>query len=423
MPNTLLPNTEVAIVGGGLAGLACAAELTRRGITFTLLEASDRVGGRVRTDEVDGFLLDRGFQVLLTAYPETLRTLDYESLQLGRFHPGALVRYNGAFRQVSDPLRYPKGALPTALSPIGSLADKLRVALLNASVRSVPLNELFRRKETSTLDALKQMGVSDLMIGSFFRPFLGGIFLESSLATSSRKFEFVFRMFGQGEAALPERGMEEIPRQLAGRLPPGSIRTGTSVTRLERSAVMISTGESITAKHIVVATDEPAAARLLQTDVPGTVCSVVCLYFSAPQSPVSGQWLVLNGEGSGPVNNLCVPTEVCPGYGPKGKALISVSVLGRPQADNEQLTRQVKAQLQAWYGTQVKAWRLLRVYRIPYSVPFQPAGALQPVAKSVRLADRLWRCGDYADVSSIQGAMVSGRRVAEAIAGVSPDAP
>ena len=192
--------TDAVIVGAGLAGLACGCELAQRGLSCVLLEASDGVGGRARTDQVDGFLLDRGFQVLLTDYPEAKRLLDYPALQLQSFEPGALVRINGKFHRVSDPWRRPSEAMSTLMAPIGSVSDKLDLGKLRAKL-SGDSQEDPQAGQISTMQYLRDFGFSSAMIDSFFRPFLGGIFLERELLTSSRMFEFVFRMFSSGEAS------------------------------------------------------------------------------------------------------------------------------------------------------------------------------------------------------------------------------
>src|SRR3954470_6592948 len=217
---------QVVIIGAGVAGLCCALRLQDKNIPCVVLEASDAPGGRVRTDKVDGFLLDRGFQVLLTAYPEAQSLLDYKALRLRTFAPGALVRVQGKLHRVSDPFRQPWTLPSTLLAPIGNLADKLAVARLRSQVRTGPLEAIWTRPETSSLEALRDFGFSPRIIDSFFRPFCGGIFLETELATSSRLLEFVFRMLSEGWAALPAAGMGAIPAQLAARLAPGTIRAG-----------------------------------------------------------------------------------------------------------------------------------------------------------------------------------------------------
>ena len=404
----------MVIVGAGMAGLCCALRLQEKGIPCTVLEASDAPGGRVRTDKVDGFLLDRGFQVLLTAYPEARRILDYKALGLRTFAPGALVRMNGKFHRISDPFRQPWTIPATLLAPLGSLKDKRRVVHLRRHVLSGSIDELFQRPETSALEALLNFGFSDRMIGSFFRPFFGGIFLETDLATSSRMLEFVFRMFSLGKAALPAAGMGAIPQQLADRLPAGTIRLSAKVEMLGEGEVRLVGGERVRAAAVVLATEAPEAARLLPDLRPPGSHGTACLYFAADQAPFAKPLLVLNGEGRGPVDNLCVPNAVAPSYSPAGKALISATVVGAASADEKELETEVRKHLASWFGAAVQSWRHLRTYRIPLALPAR--SSLEPAALPVRRRPGLYLCGDHRETPSLQGAMVSGRRAAEAVA-------
>lgn len=245
---------DVVVVGGGLAGLACALHLSEAGVSVRLLEASDGVGGRVRTDVVEGFRLDRGFQVLLTAYPETRRVLDYEALELRPFLPGALVRRDGRFHELSDPWRRPSRVLLVLLSGVGTFADRLRVARYRARVLAGSLGDLFLRPETTALERLRNEGFSDTMIDAFFRPFFGGVLLDRGLAASSRMLDFVFRMMAAGDTALPAAGMGAIPEQIARRLPEGTVRLRARVTSVSPHEVRLESGEAIAARAVVVAT-------------------------------------------------------------------------------------------------------------------------------------------------------------------------
>ena len=380
----------VTIIGAGLAGLSCARELKAHGVESVVLEASDHVGGRVRTDEYEGFLLDRGFQVLLTAYPECRRLLDYEALKLKPFYPGALVRFNGAFHKLADPWRHPAEAVASLTSPIGSFTDKLRVASVRTSVTRVPIAELFARPETTTAQALQAFHFSSKMVDRFFRPFLGGIFLERELATSSRMFEFVFRMFSEGDTALPAHGMQAIPNQLGHEL---DVRLNTRVDQLPTSL------------PVVVAVAEPEAARLLNESAPAAAKAVDCLYYAAESAPISAPILMLNGDGAGPINNCSVVSAVAPSYAPAGASLISVTVLQRSHEPD------VRAQLTQWFGEKVARWQHLRTYSIPYAQPAQ----LTYKPKPALVQPGVYRCGDYAENASIDGALASGHRAAQAL--------
>jgi phytoene dehydrogenase-like protein len=411
-----MSKTDVIIVGAGLAGLSCARELHAHDISFQILEASDSVGGRVRTDEVDGFLLDRGFQVLLTAYPETQRVLDYERLDLRSFYPGALVWYENRFHKVADPWREPLDGVRGIVSPIGTLTDKARVGRLRARVVQGSIDELFQRPEKTTLQALRDEGFSDSIIERFFRPFLGGIFLSRELDTSSRLFEFVFRMFSLGETAVPALGIQQIPLQLAAGLPEGTIRLNSEVTAVQPGRITLASGEQPEAEVVVVATEGPVAARLLNQAVTAPRSrSVTCLYFAAGEPPVTEPILVLNGTGRGLVNNMHVADRVARTYAPVGQHLISVTVLGNPDLDDGTLETAVRQELQEWFGDQINEWRHLRTYRIHHAQPDQSPPALQPAQRTVRLETGLYVCGDYRDNASINGAMVSGWRTGQAI--------
>jgi phytoene dehydrogenase-like protein len=409
--------TDVIIVGAGLAGLSCARELQAHGISFQIVEASDGVGGRVRTDEVDGFLLDRGFQVLLTAYPETQRVLDYERLDLRPFYSGSLIWYGGELHKLADPWREPLDGVRGITSPIGTLADKARVGLLRSRVIQGSIEELFQRPEKTTLQALRDEGFSDSIIERFFRPFLGGVFLSRDLDTSSRLFEFLFRMFSLGKTAVPALGIQQIPLQLAAMLPEGAVRLHSEVTAVKPGQITVAGGETLTAEIVVVATEGPAAARLLGQAVAAPRSrSVTCLYFAAAEPPVTEPILVLNGMGQGLVNNLHVADRVARTYAPVGQHLISVTVLGNPEGDDATLETAVRQELQEWFGSQTSAWRHLRTYRIRHAQPHQPPPTLQPPQRTVRLETGLYVCGDYRDNASINGAMVSGWRTGAAIA-------
>ena len=410
-----MPKPEVLIVGGGIAGLCCARHLHQSGVSSKVLESADQVGGRARTEVFRGFRLDRGFQVLLTEYPEAKQVLNYEKLHLKCFEPGALVRYQGKFHRFVDPWRRPRHLLSTAFSPIASFADKLRMARLRSRVGRGSLEDLNKRPEKTTLAKLYEEGFSDRTVDRFFRPFLGGVFLENELSTSSRKFEFVFRMFSQGDAAMPANGMGAIAVQLADNLLPDTVQTNTRVVEVRPNLVRLEGGQELTAANVILACEAPVAARLLGAEPPKTSHGVTCLYFSADSPPVKEPILVLNGEGQGPINNLCVPSQVVPGCAPSGKSLISVTVLGSTSSEQKKnLREEVLSQLRSWYGSTVDSWDHLKTFNIPYALPSQNPQSQMPVSNSSNHRGIIL-CGDYLENASIQGAMVSGRRAAESV--------
>ena len=408
-------DARVLIVGAGLAGLCCARTLLDAGASCLVLEATDGVGGRVRTDTVAGFQLDRGFQILLTAYPEAQAVLDYDALALARFVPGALVRYRGRFHRVADPWRVPGAALGSLFGPIGTLRDKLRVLALRHALGSLTVDALLQRPETTTRAALRDWGFSDTIVARFFRPLFGGICLDLTLETSSRMFEFVFQMLARGDSAIPARGIGSIPQQIASRLAADSVRLGARVVTTTPDGVGLQSGERLAARAVVIATEGPEAARLTGTLPAPRSRAQTVLYFDMPHPPIDGPWLVLDGEGRGPVTNFCVPSLVTPSYAPAGRHLGAAVIIGDPPMDDTSLERDVRAQLRVWFGAAVDAWRHLRTYRVLHAQPAQPAGALAPAARPVRLSSGLFVCGDHRDTASIHGAMLSGRRAGEAV--------
>lgn len=378
------------------------------------MEASDAVGGRVRTDMVDGFLLDRGFQVFLDAYPEAGALLDKSLLDLHAFQPGALVFDQGHLHRVMDVFRVPRYVLTSALAPVGSWLDKLRVAWLKWQLGEASLESLTSEEEMSTEAYLRRAGFSSRMVDGFFRSFYGGIFLERELRTSSRMFAFTFKMFSQGYATLPARGMGEIPRQLASRLSPSTIRLRQRVTEVRAGGVTLESGKRCAGDAVVVATDATIANQLLPglNGVEPSWRSVTCLYFAASRSPLREPIIALNGSGLGQVNNVCVPSDVAPGYAPDGQSLISVSVLGMP--DPRGLADRVQTELRAWFGSQVHDWRHLRTIPIARALPEQPPGVGMR-GPGYRMQHGVYVCGDFQWSASIEGAMLSGKRAADAV--------
>ena len=412
-----LTTHPVTIVGAGLAGLTCATHLHRANIPFRLIDAADAVGGRVRTDTVDGFTLDRGFQVLPTAYPECKELLDYNALDLHPFYDGALVRTHGHFHRIADPFRHPFDAPRTLFAPVGTLADKLRIARMRSALTSQSLSEIFEGPEQTTVEALAtRWGFSDLMIDRFFRPFFGGVFFDTELQASSRLFEFLFKMFAEGDTTVPAQGMQAIPTQLASQLPSDCIDLNTQVTAIENNQVRFGDGTSAPASAVVVATDAPAAHDLLGDDaISPKQRSTVCLYYAAHESPLDDPILALNGDQDGLLNNVAVLSDVAPSYAPNGETLISAVVVGDPLEDDESLERTVRRELIDWFGLPAGGWSHLRTYRITHALPDQTPPFVRHDPGMVRHHDGVYVCGDYLRTASINDAMATGRMAAEAV--------
>jgi phytoene dehydrogenase-like protein len=421
---------EVIIVGAGVAGLNCAVNLHANGIPARVFEASDGLGGRVRTDIVEGFFLDRGFQIFLTSYPEARRALDYEDLFLEPFYAGALVRYKGAFHRVADPFRHLPDALASLPNAVGTPEDKLRVGLFRLKSLLGTVDEGLQAPEMTILERLREEGFSEAIIDRFFRPFLGGIFFDRDLGTTSRMFTFVMRMLATGQNCLPAAGIGSIPEQLAMKTPVDSIVLNARVASVKPAgddgrafpSITLADGTEYTAKAVVVATEGPQAEALLGDALasspskrePGV--GTCCLYFAAPRPPMPGNVLYLDGENAGGlVNNCCFPSEVCGTYAPARQTLVSISTIGtRPELSDEALKGRVIEEMKEWFGAgEVSGWRHLRTYRIPFAQPNQapPTDLFRPE----RLGDGLYVAGDHRSSATLDGALRSGRVAAEQV--------
>lgn len=418
------------IVGAGLAGLSCANYLARAGLPYLLLEANDRVGGRVRTDQIDGFRLDRGFQVFQSAYPEAKQLLDYDRLQLQTLEPGALIRQRGRWVRMSDPLRRPRRTLTTLCNRIGTPLDRWRIWRLRQEVQQRSIEELLTQPEDCpTSEVLERhYGFSRQFIRAFLKPWLSGIFLEDQLATSGNYFKFIFKIMAEGEVCYPLQGIQAIPDQLAGNLDPASIRCKSPISQVDLQSVTLNTGEVLAAQDVVLAVD---ASRLHQvaglssrppqhqiTKSP-EFAATRCLYFSADQRTVATPilhepTLFLNGDGVGPINHVIILTNASSQTAPPDKSLVSVTLVGdharqriREAAIVEQLTK--------WFGEQVRHWKLIRQYAIHDALPLQPPGFYERPGYSVQDTSGIIVCGDYLETTSVNGALKSGRVAAERV--------
>ena len=421
------PKLDVVIIGAGLAGLACARDLVAAGLRVLVLESSDAPGGRIRTDVVDGFRLDRGFQVLLTEYPEARRVLDYDALALRSFVPGALVRYGGSFHRFADPFREFKKAVSFAFDPVVPLGDKWRVTKLRSECLNASEAQLFSAPEETTRVSLRRAGFSPAIIERFFEPFFGGIFLERNLSSSARWFRWLFRIFALGFAAVPELGMEQIPRQLAEALPQGVLKCDAAVTAIKKvgDCWRVDAGKSgsfPTARVVLAAREQDAKGLLIGLRKPGAAPARIwnrttTIYYAASRSPVDEPVIVLNGDGltAGPVNHLAVMSMASPAYAPPGSHLICANVVGLAPETNagmESLEADVRVQMRRWFGNQVDYWGVLGGYPIAYALPMQ--SNMQPV-RPAPVDSGIVLCGDYVGTASIQGALVSGARAAESV--------
>ncbi len=402
-------NYEVVIVGAGVAGLSCARVLNEHGITYTVLEKSSRPGGRIKTDYLDGFQLDHGFQVLQTGYPGIDQHLNLASLQLSSFPAGVAIRHNGRFHAIADPRHHPESLYSTVFSSIGSLADRLRMLKLAVSLSRSPMEKIFVEPEEKTIDFLRNRGFSERFIQSFFTPFFAGASLDLSLEASSRVLKYVTRLFATGNAALPAGGMAAVVDQLAAGFPEHCLQYNREVVDIEQRVVRLSDGTAVKAGKIVIAVPLPGCAQLLHFDSAQQSVGETCLYFSAEwQPPFNHPFLLLNGEGRGPINNIAFPSLVSPSYAPEGKTLVAVVVLGDDYLGNDDLEKLVRNQCIDWFGTVVQNWQLIKTYRIEQALPKQSPPTSNPYEVPAAFSENITVCGEYGSLPGLQWAMMSG---------------
>lgn len=432
-------DSEVAVVGGGLAGLTAAARLAERGRDVTLFERRERVGGRVRSRTVDGFTLDRGFQVLFTAYPAVREELDLDALDLRRFAPGATICRAGSRAVLSDPIRDPRHAVESALNHEVPLSDKLRTLALRHDLLRRPEVEFFVGPDESIRAYLDDWGFSDAYVERFVEPFYGGITLDRSLSTSSQVFEYTFRAMSRGGIAVPAAGMAAIPAQLAARASEAGARieTGREVVRVDAEGSADDPGDRAAdasgatvyfaddtdhaADAVVVATDPKTARRLTDVaSVPTEGVGCVSAWYALPEGSSFGTdgRILLNADGERP--NTVVPmSEVAPTYAPDDRALVNATFVDEAalDADDETLHAATREALSSWFPERsLEGLEPVAVDRIPFAQFAQPPGFRADLPSVDDPDGPVCLAGDYTEWSSIQGAMESGRTASDAVA-------
>ncbi|WP_329106855.1 NAD(P)/FAD-dependent oxidoreductase [Streptomyces sp. NBC_01439] len=403
-----LDTTDVLIVGAGAAGLACARDLLAAGVRVRVVEASDAVGGRMRSDRVGGFVVDRGFQVFNTAYPQVRGRFDLKKLRLRPFTPGFLVHTPTGRLSFNDPTRRP-GTLPELLS--GRLAgrrDLAALGLLSARDMLLPPARLKRRPDTTVRTAFADAGISEAFVERFFRPFVSGVFLEDELETSARVFHMVWRSMLRGTICLPTEGIGAVPQALAADLPEGAVRLETPVAELTADGVLTTEGREIPALAVVVATGPGGVATLLPEVTLPAYRTLTTYYHVAPRSPLGEPTLLVDTRRR--FLNTCVLSDVVPGYAPPGHALIATSVTGR---DGQGRERELRKALAEAYGTDTDGWDLVTVRTIEDALPSMAPP--QPLTRTTRVAPGRYVCGDHRATGSTQGALASGARAAREV--------
>jgi glycine/D-amino acid oxidase-like deaminating enzyme len=402
-------HVDVIVVGAGLAGLAAAGRLERAGFAVIVLEAGDAPGGRVRTDRRDGLLLDRGFQLLNPAYPEVPKVLDLTALGMCSFAAGVAVRSGFSLSVLADPLREPRRIAATLRAP-GSLLRKAAVVRWFAEAGARPAWRLRARPDRTVAAELARRGLAGSAdpIAGAIHAFMAGVLGEDDLSSSARMATFLVRAFVRGTPGLPVGGMQAVPEQLAARLRLGSLRLGTAVRRLRGTKVETEAG-TVEGSAVIVATDAVHAAELIGGSAPA-MKGLTTYYHLVDRPPSESRYLHVDAERTGPVVNTAAVSAVAASYAPIGKTLIASTVLGARGDDLEPTVREHAARI---LGTAPTGWEYVASYPVPHALPAHRPG--QPLRQPVAIGDGVFVAGDHRDTPSIQGALVSGRRAADAV--------
>ncbi|WP_296702649.1 NAD(P)/FAD-dependent oxidoreductase [Algoriphagus sp.] len=408
-----MKDQKIYIIGAGLSGLVAAIELEKAGFSPVMLESTDKVGGRMKTDKVDGYLLDHGFQVILTAYPEVKRYLNLPALNLKTFDPGAVIFDENDSYIISDPLRNPLKVVGMAFSRVGTFLDKVKMFTLTQELKKKSVEDIFNEPSMPTLQYLKNYGFSELIISNFFKPFFRGIFLEKHLNTSSRMFEFVFKMFSLGHAAVPEKGIQEIPNMLKQQLSTTQIYYNSPVEKVEGQSITLKNGDILEADRILICTQPDYVMPQMQGQF-GKPKQVINLYFSLQKSFMARPMIgLLPGEGH-IVNNIVFMDDVSEAYTSNDRSLLSVSVL-ESALEEKHLIKAVQEELEKISGVKAEYFKFIKAYYIKHALPHLDDLKASISITECKITDHIFLGGDYLLNGSSNAAMTSGRLVAEAV--------
>jgi phytoene dehydrogenase-like protein len=412
-------DADIVVIGAGLAGLRCADRLAEAGRTVVLLDREPVVGGRQRTDEVDGFLLDRGFQVLNPAYPAVRRWVDLDDLALRHFGAGLLVRREKGLVRLHHPLREPRGIAATLRSGLVTPAHATAVARWAAPALVAP-RRVVAGPDRPLREGLDAAGVHGPLRDEVIEPFLAGVVAEDRGETSEAFVRLLVRMFALGVPGLPARGIGALPAWLADRMQrrPGApeVRLSTPVvgvdTAADEPAVVCADGTRVSARAVVVAVGPEAVGGLVDVPAPPTH-GLRTWWFAASEAPSTSDLVTVDGRRRGPMVNAAVVSNAVPSYAPPGSHLVQVTTLLGPQVQPSEA--EVRRQAGEVYGVSTSSWETLRRDDIWDALPAQPAPLR--VTSPARLGDGVYVAGDHRDTASIQGALVSGHRVAGVVLG------
>ncbi|PQJ82722.1 FAD-dependent oxidoreductase [Polaribacter glomeratus] len=399
---------KIHIIGAGISGLIAAQILENHGYCPVIIEASNSVGGRVKTDVVNDYNLDHGFQVLLTSYPAAQKYLNYDALELQQFLPGATIFKNGKSQTIGDPLRSLSLLLPTLFSSVGTFSDKIKILQLNAFLKKKTLTDIFKTEEKSTLNYLQNFGFSKDMIQTFFKPFFSGIFLEPNLETSSRMFEFVYKMFGDGLAVLPKNGIQAIPNQLKNNLKTTRFQFDTSVKEVKNNLIILQDGSEIKTHFTIIATEAShLVSNLKNQETTWKSCDT--LYFESKTRNIQKPIIGLIADEKALINNIFYHTSIETSAKAK-QELLSVTIVKEHDLSEEKLVKKVTEDLKTYCN--IFDIKFLKRYRINMALPKLTNLQYEISSTETKLTSAIFLAGDILLNGSLNAAMISGERAA-----------
>lgn len=403
--------TKIHIIGGGISGLIAAQVLEKHGYQPTIIEKEDRTGGRLKTNVIDGFQLDLGFQVLLSNYSGAKKYLDYNLLETQELKPGACIFKNGKKKTIGDPLRDPSVILKTIFSGIGNLKDKIKIVQLKSKLKNKSIDAIFNEKETTTSKYLSDFGFSDKIINEFFKPFFTGIFLETKLETSSRMFEFIFKMFGEGMALIPKGGIEEIAKQLTKKIQSTNFLFNTSVSEVKDKEIILSDNQIIKTDYTIIASEAShLVSNLKNQDIEWKSCEN--LYFKAPKREIKKPFIGLIQNSECLINNIFYHTSI--EMKNRGNdELLSVTVVKGHTLSDAELIEKIEAELKI--ECNIDKLTFLKMYKIPKAIPNLYNIQYGVFPSETKLTDTIFLAGDVQVNGSLNAAILTGESAAMGI--------
>ena len=409
--------SKIHIIGAGISGLIAAQVLENYGYKPTIIEGSNSVGGRVKSDLVEGYLLDRGFQVLLTSYPAAKKYIDFDALEIQKLLPGATIFKNGKSQTIGDPLRSFSLLFPTLFSSIGTFSDKLKILKLNVLLKKKEIDTIFKEDEKTTLQYLIDVGFSEEMIQTFFKPFFSGIFLEPNLETSSRMFEFVYKMFGEGLAVVPKAGIQAISNQLKDNLKNTKILLNSEVESVKNKGIILKDGSEIESDFTIIATEaSQLVANLNNQETHWKTCDT--LYFETSERIISRPLIGLISEENSLINNLFYHTSIQTTTKGKGE-LLSVTIVKNHSLSEKQLIEKITEELEDFCG--ITNATFIKRYQIEKALPKLDNLQYEISSTETKLTSSIFLAGDQLLNGSLNAAMIAGERAAMGVIGTLQD--